>query len=495
MWLPVQRFFRKASLLGERERFRSELTEELAVHEALKVYELTAAGLTRDEVAQKTRLEMGNITLAAEEAADICRFIPLEQLMQDIRYAIRLIGKNLGFSIVAVLSLALGIGGSTAVFSLLNAVLIKPLPFGEPQRLVRITEFFPQALLVYFRHHCRTIEVGSVSPGVEFNVTGEGPAFRITGSPVSANLFSVLRVPVQIGRSFAPDEDQPGHDRVVILSHELWTQHFHSDMSVIGRSITINGVERTVVGVMPSRFAFPSTRVQFWVPVSIDPRLQVDYWAGEFTPLIGRLRPGVSIQQARSEVKSLAAGVWKMFPWPMPRNWNANATVIPLQTDLAGDARGRLLMLFCMVGAVLVIACANVAGLLTARGVARSKELAVRAALGAGQGRIVRQLLTESIVLACAAGVVGLILGASALNVFRAVVPPDLPGATRIGIDWNVAAFVAALSILAGISFGIAPAISARRLNLVGVIKAGGQRAASAARSLSAMRSLPVRSR
>jgi putative ABC transport system permease protein len=481
MWLVVSRFTRKLAFQLERNRFRQELAEELATHEAFKLADHTTAGLGAREAAQRTRLEMGNVTLAAEQAGDVRTFIYLDQLMQDIRYAFRLLRTNFGFSLIAIISLALGIGGSTAVFNMLNALLIKPLPFGEPDRLVRITEFFPKALLIYFRQQCRTVELASVSPGVELNVTGEGPAFRIKASPASANLFTVLRAPVQIGRPFEDDEDQPGRDLVVILSHDLWAQRFNSDPSVIGRMLTINGVDRRIVAVMPSGFAFPSASVQVWLPATVDPRQQVDYWAGEFTPLIGRLRTGATIEQARNEIKSLAAAVWRMFPWPMPRNWNANATVIPLQTDLAGDARGRLLMLLCTVGAVLVIACANVAGLLTSRGVARRKELAMRTALGAGKPRIVRQLLTESVVLAGVAGALGLAAGAFGLQLFRTVIPPDLAGAARIAIDWNVAAFTAALSVAAGISFGIAPALSASRLNLVEAIKTGGQRSATAA--------------
>jgi putative ABC transport system permease protein len=481
MGLRVVRFIRKLWFQFHGERFGRELAEELEIHRALKLHEHTTAGLSSSEAAAQTRVDMGNMTLAAEESADVRTFLPLEHLMQDIHYAFRLIRKNFVFSFVAILSLALGIGGNTAVFSMLNALLIKPLPFSDPQRLVRITEFFPKALLVHFRQQCRTMDIASISPGLEFNVSGQGPAFRITASPVSANLFSVLGVPVEIGRSFEQDEDQPGRDRVVILSHQLWTERFNSAPAIIGRIMTINGLDRRIVGVMPAGFAFPSTRIQLWFPSPIDPRQQDDYWAGEFTPLIGRLRPGVTIGQARSEMKSLAAGVWQMFPWPMPRHWNANATVISLQTDLAGDARGRLLMLLCSVGAVLVIACANVAGLLTARGAARSKELAMRAALGAGRFRIVRQLVTESVVLAGVAGGVGLALGTSALRFFSTVVSSDLPGASRIGIDWNVAAFTAALSMLAGIFFGIAPAVSVSRVDLVKAVKTGGQRSATVA--------------
>ena len=205
-----------------------------------------------------------------------------------------------------------------------------------------------------------------------------------------------------------------------------------------------------------------------------------DYWGLEFVPLIGRLRPGMTIEQAKSEVRSLAAGVWTMFPFPMPRHFNAQATVIPLQTDLAGEARSRVLMLLCAVGAVLLVACANVASLLMASALTRTKEIGLRAALGAGQFRIMRQLLTESIVIAAVAGLVGLALGVFALQLFRTVVPAELPGAARIQVDWNVAAFTAVLSLLAGLSFGIAPAIAASRVSLVEAVKTGGQRSANA---------------
>ncbi|HZU24735.1 MAG TPA: ABC transporter permease [Bryobacteraceae bacterium] len=476
----IARFARRLRSHFERRRFRRELAEELETHRALKLRQHTDAGLSPHDAAAQTRRDMGNTILAAEQSADIRGFLPLDHLMHDVRHSFRLLKKNFGFSAVAILSLALAIGGNTAVFSMVNALLIRPLPFAEPQRLVRITEFFPAALLVWFRQQSRTMDIASVSPGVDLNVTGNGPAFHITASPVSANLFSVLGAPVAIGRAFDAHEDQPARDRVVILSHQLWTQRFNADPGVIGQTITINGIARRIVGVMPAGFAFPSARVQLWFPTVIDPRNQVKYWAGDFTPLIARLRPGATTAQARGEIRSLAAGVWHMFPWIMPRNWNANATVIPLQNDLAGDARSRLLMLLCTVGAVLVIACANVAGLLTARGEARRRELAMRAALGAGRFRIVRQLLTESVVLASAAGLLGLALGASAIRLFASVISSDIPGASRIGIDWNVAAFTAALAVLAGISFGIAPALSASRLNLLESVRTGGQRSTAA---------------
>ncbi len=473
------RFLRKVRIQTQRGKLRRELAEELALHAQLKLRECEAAGLGPEAAGAQARREMGNVTLAAEESAELRSFVIPEQMMKDVRYALRLFARQPAFSLVVVLSLALGIAGATAVFSAVNALLIKPLPFREPDRLLRITSVYPKALLVYFQQHCRTMEVASVSPGLELNVESDGPAYRITASAASANLFRILGAPVAMGRAFEQGDDVPGRDRIAILSHDLWVSRFHSDPNVIGQVIRVNEIGRRVVGVMPAHFAFPSARVQLWFPAAIDPRNQDDYWAGEFVPLIGRLRPGATAAQARSEVHSLAAAVWKMFPWPMPRHWNADSTVVSLQADLAGDSRSRVLILLCAVGAMLLIACANVASLLAARAITRRKEIALRAALGAGTMRIARQLLTESLVLAALAGAAGLTAAVFALQMIRTVVPPDLLGASAIQIDWNVAAFAGVISFLAGLSFGIAPALTATRIGLVESVKAGGQRGAS----------------
>lgn len=460
------RIWRRLLFWARRDRLGRELDEELELHLQLKRAEGSGQGI-------------GNLTLAKEESRDMWGFAWIDHLVHDMRYALRIFRRNPGFSCIAILSLSLGIAGNTAIFSIINTLLIKPLPYHEPSRLMRITQLYPKAILEYFGQRSRTMDIAFVSPRLEVNLTGVGPASRIAGSETSANFFSVLGATVERGRTFQPGDDRPGNDGVVILSHELWKDGFHSDPDILGRAVTLAGINRRVIGITPSDFAFPSTSVQFWIPVRIDPSDRVDYWGGEFAPLIARLRPGANLQQARNEIHSLAAGIWKLFPWPMPRGWNADSTVISLQSDLAADTRAELFILLGAVGMVLIIACANVASLLLARATTRRKEVAMRAALGAGSARIIRQLLTESVVLALTAGGLGVMLGTTSLSLFRALVPADLPGMAKVGLDWRVCLFAAALSILTGLSFGIIPALNAGKLDLVEAMRSGSQRSAS----------------
>jgi predicted permease len=384
-----------------------------------------------------------------------------------------MLAKNPGFTVVAVVTLALGIGGNAAMFSIVNALLLRSLPYAEPHRLVRVTGFYPKGALVALKEETRTMDVAGFTTESEFNLTGQGEAVRLVGSAVSANIFSVLGVGTELGRTFSTGEDQPGQDRLVVLSHALWEGKFGADPDILGRVITLEGVDRQVVGVMPPDFGFPSPDVQFWVPLHLDPGNSFDFWNTGFMPAIGRLHPGAALPQAQNEIRPLISHIIQLFPYTMAPNWNADATVIPLQQDLIVGIRDKLILLQGAIGLVLLIACANVTNLLLSRAAVRQKEMAVRTALGASQARIVRQLLTESVVLALAGGALGLAVSWNALAILKFALPINTPGWPEIGIDWRVFVFVAGIAIVAGALSGLAPAVTGSRLDLAAVYKEG----------------------
>lgn len=401
-------------------------------------------------------------------------------LLQDIHFGSRQLRKNLGFTIVATFTLALGIGANTAIFSLVSGILLRPLPYSHPSELVSLTATdhggtYPKGAFAALREQIHTMDVAAYAEGHDFNLTHFGEPTRLSGTAVSANLFSVLGARAELGRIFVPGEDAPGNDSYVILSHDLWKRRFQGDPGVIGRSIELEGVSRQVVGIMPADFHFPSPRAALWVPLHNEPQNPSTYWAGDFMPVIGRLRPGVTIQQASGEIRLFQSHVFALFPWTMPKSWNADISVVPLRDGMVTDIRTRLLLLLGAVTLVLLIACANVANLTLSRAATRESEIGIRVALGAGPRRIVRQLLTESVLLSAIGAVLGFVSAAFGLAAIKSVLPADTPRLLDVHLDWRVLLFTGMLAVLTGLAFGLAPALQAARPSLVDTLNSASR--------------------
>ena len=461
-----------------RSRLESEMDTELRFHVQSYADDLMRKGVTKDEALRRARLEFGALERAKEECREARGISLTEALLQDLRYGARMLRKNPGFTAIAVLTLALGIGANTAIFSLVNGILLVSLPYSHPEQLVSITGTYPRGAFVAMREQIRTMDVAAYAEGHDFNLSGQGEPIRLSGTYVSAELFSVLGARAALGRSFLPGEDLAGQDNYVILSHSLWEQLFRRDPTILGRSINLEGVARQVIGVMPSDFRFPSAKTQVWIPLHNDPRSVPDYWAGDFMPIIGRLHPGVTLPQARSEIRLFQSHVGALFPWQMPASWNADVSVIQLQNGMVADVRSRLLMLLGAVGLVLLIACTNVANLTLSRAATREKEIAIRAAMGAERRRIVRQLLTESVLLASLGALLGLLFAAEGLALLKRLLPSDTPRLLDVHLDWRVLLFTTALALLTGIAFGLAPALQSSRADITDSLKSGGRGAA-----------------
>ncbi|HKG96141.1 MAG TPA: ABC transporter permease [Gemmatimonadaceae bacterium] len=406
----------------------------------------------------------------------------MDALLRDLKHAFRSLSRAPGFAAAAVVTLALGIGANTAIYSVVDAVLLKPLPYADPGRLV----------MVYERNLDRQNDRNVVSPGNfldwraqsrvfedmagyliwRTNLTGLGEPEEVPIQLTTASFFPVLGVKPAIGRAYTAQEDAPGGENVVVLGHGFWQRHFAGDPGVLGKKITLGGRPATVIGVMPAGFTFGRSTAELWAPFGLDPSLDYRKITGRYMEVVARLKPGVTPGQAHAEMKALAARLEQQFP-DFNAHWSAN--VVPLEEQVVGGIRRALLVLAGVVGFVLLIACANVANLMLARAAARQREIAVRTALGASAWRVVRQMLTESVVLSIAGGALGLVLALWGTSALVAAAPAALPRVQEVTVDARVLAFTVAVSLAAGVLFGLVPAWQATRASMHATLKEGAR--------------------
>ncbi len=419
----------------------------------------------------------------------------METLLQDIRYGVRMLLKTPSFSIVAIIALALGIGANTAIFSVVNAVLLRPLPFTKSDDLMMVwetdsvrgqqrgTASYPN--FADWREQNQSFERMAAYYSSDFIMTGRGEATRLQGAVASSELFPVLGVSPMLGRVFRPEEDKPGEGgRVVLLSQQMFEKRFNSDPNTVGQSITLDGKSYTIVGVMPHQFQFPiqNEPVELWTTVAGDAEGEdpVSSQRGaHFLRVVARLKPGVMREQAQADMTAIAARLEQQYP---DKNLHRSSYVEPALESLVGDIRPALLILLGAVGCVLLIACANVANLLLARAMSRHKEMAIRSALGASRLRVVRQLLTESIILSLAGGALGLVLAVWWSDLLVALGKEDIPRALQVGVDWRVLGFTVLVSVLTGVIFGLVPAFHSSKTELTETLKEGGRSSSEGAR-------------
>ena len=483
----LRAFFSRITALFHRSARDRDLSAELDSHLQLHIDENLSRGMDPAEARRHALIKLGGAEQTAQDYR-ARRGLPfLETLAQDLRCALRTFVRNPAFFIFAVAVLALGIGANTAIFTVAYNVLLRPLPFRDAGHLVFVYEDasaygFPQDTpapgnYASWKSENNVFTDMAAYDGAQFTLTGKGNPEQFRAVEITANMFPLLGVKPELGRNITPEEDKPGVNHVVILSHAVWTANFGGDPQILGKQIWLNNAQYSVIGVMPSDVIFPDRETQLWTPMGFSDKDLANH-GGHFLHVVARLKDGVSLGAANADLSIIAQRLQQEFP---TSNAKVGALALPLRDQLAGSSRLAALILLVAVAFVLLIACANVANLLLARAAGRQKEVAMRMALGAGRSRIIRQLLTESIFLSFIAACLGLLLAFSGTPLLADLVPDNLAPIAGSGINAEVLAFLIAVSILCGVLFGLAPALRISRFDLASAMKQGGNRSGSGA--------------
>lgn len=463
--------------LFDKENVDHELAEEIRAHLDLLTESKIKQGLAPEEARRAALVELGGVEQVKESVREVRQGRLLEDLWQDARYAFRSLRKHPGFTAIAIFTLALGIGANTAIFSVINAVLLRPLPYADADRLVLLTETLSEGPVgvsypnfVDFRSQNTVFEnVAAVRHRESFNLTGAGDSERLQGRLVSANFLSTLGVQPILGRDFRPEDDQAGAAPVVVISHALWQRRFGGTENIVGQPLTLNRESFTVIGVLPANFEY-GLDADLTVPIGLQTERYSARGRDPGIEAIARLKPGVSTEAANAELNTIAARLEQQYP---ESNNGRRVRLDSLREAIVGDIRPTLLTLLAAVGLVLLIACANVANLLLARSARRQKEIAIRTALGAGRSRILRQLFTESMMLAIGAGIAGLLIALAGTTLLSSYLPEGIPRIREIDTDASVLLFTLGASLLTGLLFGLAPALQTSNPALTETLKEG----------------------
>src|SRR5467141_1786586 len=482
--------------LFRRKSVEADVDEELRFHFEKQVSKFMQSGMAPDEARRRARLEFGGMEQIKEEHRDARGVTFIETLLQDVRYGLRMLRKNPGFTLVAVLTLAFGIGANTAIFSVTNSVLLRPLPYHDPDKLVMVWESSSQHLnphnTVSPPNFLDWQNRNSVFLSMAFifderdNLTGNGDPEEVVVQDVSSNFFSLLGVNPILGSGFAPENGLPGHNNVVILSYGLWKERFAGDPTIVGKSILLNGHPQTVVGIAPQNFqwfikdgSLTGAKPQIWSPFIFPQSFHDHKQIGRFMTVVARLHPGATHSQAQIQMNAIASRLEQEYP-DFNGHWGVN--VVPLRQQISGDLRPALLVLFGAVAFVLLIACANVSSLLLARAASREREMAIRTAIGASRWRIARQLLMESLLLALIGGGIGVALAVWGTNALLAASPRNLLDLRSVSMDLRVLAFAVGATLLAGLLFGFLPSYISAHSRISETLKEGGRGSSSADR-------------